>query len=1265
MLFWITFLLVIPYSLQHSLHVTPQRTNQSVPGNCSHSECMLSELLENAHHYFVSNTKISFHSGIHQINKPIGDILIQNIENISFHGAATHVEPGTTIQCNDIFSLTFVNVTNLSILNIALVGCSSEFSYESIQAIYALASLCDTGPYLSLSPCKTRAKLVIDHGTITVASGENVSIHKLQIVNSKDVALLLLNVHNSITMNQLTLEDNSINCVIATVEPFTDYPQIATYRITNSSFKRGNTTKAIASGLNILNREMYEHLIFCNISNVIVENNLGALGSIVLQIQTHLRFYSSICHSRIVIKFHNVTVSHSASGICSNGLTITNIIPQQILITADIEPVTCAFLVFEDVRFANTKLFISLIKSTAMETMVKFSNILIYGQKCFSWTSFMLFHNARVFLSSVIVHSINGIGFFQCNVTIDGINKFNKLVGHGFILQESYMTFKGETIISNNQKTMLVMYTQSSKIVFEGTTIFSNNTPYKFSCLTGNFHSVIIIEGRVIFSGNKAYNGGAIALLSGSTLILQSEQTSLPVLQMTNNYASNYGGAIYVEDYSITKKVAGEYKQIIPCAIFVKLNRGVSYIFNNNTARLAGHKLFGGWFDYCFNIYNEEYYEEFTPITGISVTNQTEVSSSALRICICRNNQINCKIDHWVEVFPGEQLSMNVVAVGQLYGIVPATVRAQPQNSLKINELELLQNVQQTCTKLVYTIQLSKLGDEDIIIQDNSMILLVHGRHFTPYNGIEHSADTLAQDLFITISIKPCTKGYNFNALSGVCECDKTITNSGLRCDLQSGTIERRRAIWIHPTTLHLRNEQLGQSNSGVIVHKFCPLDYCIDTDSYIDLNQPDEQCQHNRSGVLCGRCSQNTSAVFGSTRCLQCSSYWAFLIIPLTLLAGLFIVALLRYINLTVSQGTINGIIFYANVVQANQHMFDSRSNSFLKWFIAWLNFDLGFEVCFYNGMDTYAKTWLQLVFPLYVWFLVILMITCSRYSTKVSKLSGYNAVQVLATLFLFSYTKLLRIIISSLASTTIEYPNGHIRRVWLYDGNIEYRKEEHLALFMLALLILIFLSLPYTMLLFSIQWLQRFTHRRGLRWVTRLLPIFDAYTGPYKIKHRYWTGLLLLVRIFLFLVFSLNVAGDPTINHLATIITILCLLIYSAHVGGVYRNWVLNLLENIFHLNLGIVSSATLYVYTTGGDQSLLVHVSTGISLAVFILIISYHIFLKISNCPAYVKVKLLFKAQISRKRSNTRDRCEPREEVKRNLPTRSVVELSESLL
>ena len=66
-------------------------------------------------------------------------------------------------------------------------------------------------------------------------------------------------------------------------------------------------------------------------------------------------------------------------------------------------------------------------------------------------------------------------------------------------------------------------------------------------------------------------------------------------------------------------------------------------------------------------------------------------------------------------------------------------------------------------------------------------------------------------------------------------------------------------------------------------------------------------------------------------------------------------------------------------------------------------------------------------------------LIIILSKYSSRVSKLMRNNYVAVLATLFLLSYAKLLRIIISALCNTILYTSEGR-KVVWSADGNVDY---------------------------------------------------------------------------------------------------------------------------------------------------------------------------------------------------------------------------------
>ena len=385
-----------------------------------------------------------------------------------------------------------------------------------------------------------------------------------------------------------------------------------------------------------------------------------------------------------------------------------------------------------------------------------------------------------------------------------------------------------------------------------------------------------------------------------------------------------------------------------------------------------------------------------------------------------------------------------------------------------------------------------------------------------------------------------------------------------------------------------------------------------------------------NHSGILCGECKANLSMVFGSSRCLQCSHWWL-LLIPVFALAGIILVFLLTTLNLTVSIGVINGLIFYANITRANMAVFFPPTNNtaalVLSVFIAWLNLDIGVDVCFYHGLDMFAKTLLQLVFPLYVWVLVIIIIISSHYSTRAAKLSGKNSVPVLATLFLLSYAKLLRVVISALSFTTVvnykseNISNSSRQYVWLYDANVQYLKGKHILLFLAALVILVVLSVPYTLVLSFVQCLQRRSSYRLLSWLRRLKPLFDAYTGPYKDRHRYWTGLLLFVRVGIFLVFAViqNVLDQPSLSLLAIIFVAVSLLCFQGMVGGVYKVVYINFLESFFLANLVCFSSATFYTSLTGGNQAISVYISVGLALAVFMVIVVYGAYkrLKDSQC------------------------------------------------
>ena len=181
----------------------------------------------------------------------------------------------------------------------------------------------------------------------------------------------------------------------------------------------------------------------------------------------------------------------------------------------------------------------------------------------------------------------------------------------------------------------------------------------------------------------------------------------------------------------------------------------------------------------------------------------------------------------------------------------------------------------------------------------------------------------------------------------------------------------------------------------GYLIYSNCPFDYCYPQTEKVSFSLPDDvdaQCLYNRSGVLCGSCRDNLSLSLGSSRCLVCPTYWPVMFAVVTtasIVAGLLLVIVLLVLNITVTTGLINGIIFYANAVSTSSGIvFPVESFSFPRIIVAWLNLDIGFDICFFDGLDMYIKTWLQLAFPAYIIMLVVIVIKISKYSPRFTHL-------------------------------------------------------------------------------------------------------------------------------------------------------------------------------------------------------------------------------------------------------------------------------------
>ena len=737
----------------------------------------------------------------------------------------------------------------------------------------------------------------------------------------------------------------------------------------------------------------------------------------------------------------------------------------------------------------------------------------------------------------------------------------------------------------------------------------------RYNNITGisAIHSRLTFSGNVTISNNTGINGGGMILCESANIIL----TPNMALSFLSNHAKYTGGGIYVGEHCAGSKPLCFYQielNNIDCGNynnFTKLTKdcNISVSIFNNTASYAGSQIYGGSIDDCYTrILNKISINSVNNFLSVfklkhSPNDLTWISSDPQMPCFCNSSlQVDCSLTNYTypqEVFPGESINPSVVVVGQFNGTVPGAVRvithSQPQLFNTTTGCQFTPLPTRSCSapKVTYEFRVSSFANNY----------------------------TIGQAKYLNIHFSKCPSGFVKNE----CICTCNWEWKYIKCDFESMKVTRKKQAWVG-----------WHNNDYLIYHKVCPYDYCrkgtinmsMTRNGTFDHNL---QCLSNRIGLLCGACRKGLSVETISSECLDCSEHSsAFLALNIIGrgVCGIVLILLLFLLNWTITDGTLSGFLFYANIFQINRFLFlPNRAKTFVSVLISWVNLNFYLSSCFYDGMDAYAKSWLSFVFPIYLWTLIGAIILLSRRFLCISTLFGSNAVKVLVTLIELSYSGLLEAVIISLSFTALRFPTNehHDQKnhtthlyVWLFDGNVSYLKGKHIPLFIFGAVIAL-LILAHTLVLLFIQPLQKYSHYRCFSWIARLKPVIDAYTALHVIKEkcRYWTGLLLAVRLFLMLAFAANVSNEKNINLAAIILSCLFLLTVAWSVGGVYKKSYLNILNASHIVNLAVSS---LLILQEEHISVTIAYFSVSVAFLTMFCVLVYRI---------YQRVKLLMRA------------------------------------
>ena len=837
------------------------------------------------------------------------------------------------------------------------------------------------------------------------------------------------------------------------------------------------------------------------------------------------------------------------------------------------------------------------------------------------------------------------------------LDNYSTKSGGAIHATESKITIYNTTLIRNNRAENCGggAFLLLSFLICHGNCTFLENSAK--SC-GGGIHTVSSVVSLsntqhhrhrfLSFIANKAELGGGIYFETNSKLNCMIDEVNHQEISFLGNKAAKNGGAMFIKDetYPSTCNSTSSFVhsaqtecffQVMYNDIIMRENyREHPISFVNNTAR-KGAFLYGGLLDRCSPSLMAEAYDKNAhstrnhTLSGLEYffyessenIHEDDIWSDAVRVCPCEENAVmDCEINREVYVTKGEIFNVSVIAIDQVYHNVTATIRTMLSVENVIGEAQQLQDTNGQCTNLTFNISSP---------HDSVNLVLYADQGPCDYKGLS--------PLTVKVRFKDCncpigfTRSRNLNT----CKCDLHESLKTCVEVVSSNLLRRTENCWINYTT----------NGTGYVyfIHSQCPYDYCLQPGTghgeinFSDPSGVDAQCNFNHTGLLCGQCREGYSMSLGSSQCVKCPDNWpvlAFATLLFGAITGIVLVVLILWLDLTVALGTFNGMVFYANIVITNSSLFLPFQNlNFFTIFVYLLNTKLRVRRCFWEGMDVYDLTWFTYVYPLYIITLVISIIITCKLSSRFSNIIGKrNPVATLATMILASYTYLLRNTIEILSFTVLRYPGGRQEVVWLPDASVKYFQGKHIPLGLTAIAV-VMVGLIYTTLLFSWQWLQLTPNIRMLRWIknTKLSLFMEAYHAPYKPKYRYWTGLLLFVRV----VHSIAVTISANPNHvlLATGILTAFVIIIKAYLNDrIYKSWVLDYLECTCYVHLLLLTLAAFYSPENDKLHQTTASISISVTFILFICTLLYHIHRTLSRSISRYKRLCDFIAQLVQK-------------------------------
>ena len=722
---------------------------------------------------------------------------------------------------------------------------------------------------------------------------------------------------------------------------------------------------------------------------------------------------------------------------------------------------------------------------------------------------------------------------------------------------------------------------------FVGSLIFDNNTGtalYVTSCVI-EFSS----SSNVTFVSNTGYDGGAIAIMGFSLLKINDNSS----FKFINNTSEWRGGAII---YISTSK----HDFISSRSCFIRYSgrksslqeRHISIHFDNNKAQY-GQTVFATTIlpcrEGCLDIEQNQSITQLGLgcIGNISI-NHGKLDVSTVGANFCTDNKSITADTYQLSPFPGQVIDLQFTLRDDLnqpsYDLYHVMVTNHDDNTVKVDPAYRY------------------ISDKKVKIYGTPGI-----KATVQLSTLDFRTSQLSVDMIIS----SCPPGFILHSYADTdtytsCVClakfKNNVTFLGiLYCNQREQTAVLKSGYWIG----NGKNENTSSTRylmSGHCPNNFCSYNkstkyfkytYTLPASSSYD--KLDEYiCGLDRTGILCGQCSNGYSVFFHSTtyKCsinVKCEYGWIFFIlsemVPIT---AIFLIII--FFNIQLTAGAINGFLFFVqfiNIMQIDGNGYIDTNgviegfSSVYHFIYGIFNLDFfafdGLSFCLWKGattLDVLAFSYVSVVYSL---LLVIVTVISIRYCFQCKMCFQNNASQQsvlhgLTAFLVLCYAQCTKV---SLLILTPGYVNiiesdfsKHTSTVVFLKGDVSFFSGKHLLYAIPALFFTItFIVVPPTLLLVYPLCYELFTLLRIEETVfvhfackvvplEKFKPLFDSIQCCFKDKHRYFAGLYFVYR-FLALVSYVTLSNSLIKYYTVLEIQLIVMLCIQAVVQPYKVNW------------------------------------------------------------------------------------------------------------